>query len=60
MSGHHHYLHYHETCLREFGKIGKDRNKAANEKRIEFNKTERGKNVKNRYKVIEKTRDQFS
>ena len=57
VSGHYHHLHHHETCLCDFGKIGKAKKKAANEKRREFYKTERGERVKNRYKEIAKTRD---
>ena len=57
VSGHYLYLHHHKTCLCDFGKIGKAKKKAANEKRREFYKTERGEMVKNRYKEIVKTRD---
>ena len=57
VSGHYLYLHHHKTCLCDFGKIGKAKKKAANEKRREFYKTERGEMVKNRYKEIAKTRD---
>ena len=58
VSGHYHHLH-HETCQCEFGKIGRARKKEANEKRREFYKTERGQNVKNRYKEMAKTRDEL-
>merc|ERR1711873_328282 len=57
VSGHYLYLHHHKTCLCDFGKIGKAKKKAANEKRREFYKTERGEMVKNRYKEIAKTRE---
>ena len=57
VSGHYLYLHHHNTCLCDFGKIGKAKKKAANEKRREFYKTERGEMVKNRYKEMAKTRD---
>ena len=59
VSGHYHYLHHHETCQCEFGKIGRARKKEANEKRREFYKTECGQNVKNRYKEMAKTRDEL-
>ena len=59
VSGHYHHLHHHETCLCDFGKIGKEKKRAANEKRREFYKTERGERVKNRYKEIAKTRDEL-
>ena len=59
VSGHYHHLHHHETCLCEFGKIGKERKKVANEKRREFYKTEEGERVKNRYKETAKTRDKL-
>ena len=59
VSGHYHHLHHHETCACDFGKIGKERKRAANEKRREFYKTERGERVKNRYKEIAKTRDEL-
>ena len=59
VSGHYHHLHHHETCLCEFGKIGKERKAAANKKRRNFYKTERGQNVKNSYKERAKTRDQL-
>ena len=54
-----HHLHHHETCLCEFGKIGKERKKAANEKRREFYKTEDGERVKNRYKETARTMDKL-
>ena len=38
VSGHYHYLHHHKTCLCDFGKMGKAKKKAANEKRREFTK----------------------
>ena len=59
VSGHYHHLHHHKTCLCEFGKIGKEKKRAANEKRREFYKTEQGERVKNRYKEIAKTRDEL-
>ena len=59
MSGHYHHLHHHETCVCDFGKIGKERKRATNEKRREFYKTESGERVKNRYKEIAKTRDEL-
>ena len=42
VSAHPHHLHHHETCLCEFGKIGKEKKAAANKKRKDFYKTERG------------------
>jgi hypothetical protein len=59
VSGHQHYLHHQETCLCEFGKIGKERKAAANKKIRDFYKTERGQTVKNSYKERAKTRDQL-
>ena len=59
MSGHQHYLHHHESCLCEFGKIGKERKAAANKKRRDFYKTERGQNIRNSYKERAKTRDEL-
>ena len=50
VSGHHHYLHHHETCLCEFGKIGKEKKKAANQKRRDFYNTEPGQEIKKRYR----------
>ena len=55
----HHHLHHHETCLCDFGKIGKEKKKAANEKRREFYKSDSGERVKNRFKEIAKTRDKL-
>ena len=51
--------HHHETYRCEFGKIGRERKKEANEKIREFYKTERGQNVKNRYKETAKTMDEL-
>mgnify|MGYP001158961085 FL=1 len=59
VSGHQHYLHHHESCLCEFGKIGKERKAAANKKRRDFYKTERGQNIRNSYKERAKTRDEL-
>ena len=50
VSGHHHHLHHHETCLCEFGKIGKEKKKAANQKRREYYNTEAGRDTKKRYR----------
>ena len=50
VSGHHHHLHHHETCVCDFGLIGKEKKEAANEKRREFYNTERGQEIKNKYK----------
>ena len=50
VSGHPHHLHHHETCLCEFGKIGRQKKAAANQKRRDFYKTERGQDIKKMYK----------
>ena len=50
VSGHPHHLHHHETCLCEFGKIGREKKAAANQKRRDFYKTERGQDIKKMYK----------
>ena len=50
VSGHHHHLHHHDTCVCDFGLIGKEKKEAANEKRREFYNTERGQEIKNMYK----------
>ena len=50
MSGHPHHLHHHETCECEFGKIGKAKKAAANKKRRDFYKTERGLAIRQNYK----------
>ena len=50
VSGHHHHLHHHDTCLCEFGKIGKEKKKAANQKRREYYNTEPGRVTKKRYR----------
>ena len=44
------YLHHHESCSCEMGKIGEANKLAANKKRSDFYKTERGMEVKQRYK----------
>ena len=59
VSGHPHYLHHHETCLCEFGKIGKKKKDAANKKRREFYNTERGQEIKNMYKDRAQTRKEL-
>ena len=46
VSGHPHHLHHHETCLCEFGKIGREKKAAANQKRRDFYKTEQGQDIK--------------
>ena len=56
VSGHPHHLHHHETCLCEFGRIGKEKKAAANKKRKDFYKTERGQEIKNIYKEKAQTR----
>ena len=50
VSGHHHHLHHHETCVCDFGLIGKEKKEAANEKRRAFYNTEQGLEIKNKYK----------
>ena len=50
VSGHPHHLHHHETCECEFGKIGKAKKAAANKKRRDFYKTERGLAIRQNYK----------
>ena len=50
VSGHPHHLHHHETCLCKFGKIGREKKAAANQKRRDFYKTERGQDIKKMYK----------
>ena len=50
VSGHPHHLHHHETCLCEFGKIGRQKKAAANQKRRDFYKTEQGQDIKKMYK----------
>ena len=50
VSGHPHHLHHHETCLCEFGNIGREKKAAANQKRRDFYKTERGQDIKKMYK----------
>ena len=57
MSGHQNHLHHHETCLCEFGKIGKEKKAAANKKRRDFYKTLECQNMRNSYKERTKTRD---
>ena len=47
------YLHHHETCKCEMGKIGKANKLAANQKRRDFYKTEAGQEKKNHYKQKE-------
>ena len=49
-------MHHHENCLCEFGKIGKEKKAAANKKRKDFYKTERGQEIKNNYKEKAQTR----
>ena len=44
------HLHHHETCLCEFGKLGKKKKEAANKKRREFYQTEKGQNIRMEYK----------
>ena len=50
VSGHPHHLHHHETCLCKFGKIGREKKAAANQKRRNFYKTEQGEDIKKMYK----------
>ena len=50
VSGHPHHLHHHETCLCEFGNIGREKKAAANQKRRDFYKTEQGQDIKKMYK----------
>ena len=50
ISGHPHYLHHHETCLCDNGKIGKNKRQEANKKRREFYNTERGQEIRQAYK----------
>ena len=50
VSGNHHNLHHHETCLCDFGKIGKEKKEAANKKRSDFYKTERGLAMRQKHK----------
>ena len=50
VSGHPHHLHHHETCLCEFGKIGRQKKAAANQKRRDFYKTQQGQDIKKMYK----------
>ena len=50
VSGHIHHLHHHETCLCEFGKIGRKKKEAANQKRRDFYKTQQGQDIKKMYK----------
>ena len=50
VSGHPHHLHHHETCLCKFGKIGREKKAAANQKRRDFYKTEQGQDIKKMYK----------
>ena len=52
-------MHHHETCLCEFGKIGKKKKDAANKKRREFYNTERGQEIKNMYKDRAQTRKEL-
>ena len=56
VSGSFHHLHHHETCLCKFGKIGKEKKAAANKKRKDFYKTERGQEIKIMYKEKAQTR----
>ena len=44
------YLHHHESCPCEMGKIGQANKLAANKKRSDFYKTEAGQRIRNRYK----------
>ena len=50
VSGHIHHLHHHQTCLCEFGKIGRKKKEAANQKRRDFYKTQQGQDIKKMYK----------
>ena len=47
---HHHHLRHHETCVCDFGLIGKGKKEASNEKRRAFYNTEYGQEIKNKYK----------
>ena len=49
-SGNHRNLHHHETCLCDFGKIGKEKKEAANKKWSDFYKTERGLAMRQKHK----------
>ena len=44
------YLHHHESCSCEMGKIGEANKLAANKKRSDFYKTKRWQEIRNRYK----------
>lgn len=44
------YLHHHETCSCDMGKIGKANKLAANKRRSDFYKTERWREIRKRYK----------
>ena len=50
VSGHIHHLHHHQTCLCKFGKIGRKKKEAANQKRRDFYKTQQGQDIKKMYK----------
>ena len=50
VSGHLEHLHHHETCVCEFGKIGREKKEAANKQRRDFYNTERGQDIKKMYK----------
>ena len=56
VSGHSHHLHHHKTCLCDFGVLGIQKKKAANQKRREFYKTQKGQEIKNMYKERAQTR----
>ena len=45
-----------QTCLCEFGKIGRQKKAAANQKRRDFYKTERGQDIKKMYKESAQTK----
>ena len=49
-------MHHHETCLCEFGKIGKEKKAADNKERKDFYKTELGQEIKDNYKEKAQTR----
>ena len=59
VSGHPHYLHHHETCLCDNGKIGKQKKKEANKKRRDFYNTERGQEIRQAYKDMANMRKEL-
>ena len=51
------YLHHHESCPCDMGKIGQANKLAANKKRSDFYKTEHGQEIRNRKKLREEDKE---